>query len=278
MVSSRPSRAVGRTWMAAASDELATCRVPPSPALHCRCREVRVLGLKKTVGAEVFDLVLVERNEHLMEVVEAIRPPDDLRQPAHQLALPVDWETGGASNLDEDPGPLGLDCPFLAARDFEHRRVTDILIGHLVDVHAVVGHLVRVVEDVQRSLDQLLLGFRCESRRTQDRDYGHGFFSFTARSPRRYLPPSSRLVPIPFKVRANALRSPTNRSGSSIAAKWPPRSNSLQCTMFEKARSAKRRMGRTISCGKTATPSGTLSGGGAGGLTAAIGSISAVST
>src|SRR5262249_26224424 len=51
-----------------------------SPVLHCRCREVRVLGLKKTVGSEVIDLVLVERNEHLMEVVEAIRPPDDLRQ------------------------------------------------------------------------------------------------------------------------------------------------------------------------------------------------------
>src|SRR5262245_33945203 len=41
-------------------------RIPSRAALHCRCREVRVLGLKKTVGAEVFDLVLVERNEHLM--------------------------------------------------------------------------------------------------------------------------------------------------------------------------------------------------------------------
>src|SRR5262249_9123598 len=107
-----------------------------------------------------------------MEVVEAIRPPDDLRQPARQLALPVDWEASGAGNLDEDPGRLGLHGPFLAARDFEHRRVTDILIGYLVDIHAVVRHLVRVVEDVQRSLDQLLLGFPCESRRTQDCDYG----------------------------------------------------------------------------------------------------------
>ena len=43
--------------------------------------------------------------------------------------------------------------------------------------------------------------------------------STDGRSPRRYLPPGSRLVSIPFKVRANALRSPTNRSGSSIAAK-----------------------------------------------------------
>src|SRR5262249_58368902 len=76
-----------------ASDERATSPVPPSPAaLHCRCREFRVLGLKKTVGAEVFDLVLVERNEHLPEVGEAIRAPGDLRQSAHQLALPVDWE------------------------------------------------------------------------------------------------------------------------------------------------------------------------------------------
>src|SRR5262245_9490683 len=184
-------------------------RTPVSPsraALHCRCREIRVLGLKETVGAEVFDLVLVERNEHLMQVVEAIRAPDDLCQSAHQLALPVDWEASRASNLDEDPGRLGLHGPFLAASDFEHRGVTDILIGHLVDVHAVIGHLVRLVEDVKRSLDQLLLGFPCESRRTQDGYYGHGFFSFT-------------LVPIPFKVRANALRSPTNRSGSSIAAK-----------------------------------------------------------
>src|SRR5262245_36165048 len=173
-----PSRAVGRTWLAAASDERATYPVPPSPALYCRCREVRVLGLKKTVGAEVIDLVLVERNENLMEVVEAIRPPDDFRQSAHQLALPVDWEASGASNLDEDPGRLGLHGPFVAARDFEHRRVTDILIGHLVDVHAVVGHFVRLVEDVQRSLDQLILGFPCKSRWTQDGDYGHGFFSF----------------------------------------------------------------------------------------------------
>src|SRR5262249_22772096 len=154
-----------------------------------------------------------------MEVVEAIRAPSDLRQSAHQLALPVDWEASGASNLDEDPGRLGLHGPFLAARDFEHGGVTDILNGHLVDVHAVVGHLVRLVEDVQRSLDQLLLGFPCESRRTQDGDYGHGFFSFSALWPRCYLTPSSRLVAIPFKVRANALRSPTNRSGSSIAAK-----------------------------------------------------------
>src|SRR5262245_25557817 len=197
------------TCAAAASDERGTYPVPPShAALHCRCREVRVLGLKKTVGAEVFDLVLVERHEHLMEVVQAIRAPDDLRQAAHQLALPVDWEASGASNLDEDPGMLGLHGPFLAARDFEHRRVTDIIIGHLVDVHAVVGHLVRLVEDVQRSLDQLLLGSPCESRRTQDGDYGHGYFSFVCWG-----------FPIPFKVRANALRSPTNRSGSSIAAK-----------------------------------------------------------
>src|SRR5262245_5443797 len=190
MVSSLPSRALGRTRLAAASDERATSpRSSPSPAaLHCWCREVRVLGLKKTVGAEVFDLVLVERNEHLMEIVEAIRAPDDLRQSAHQRALSLDWEASRASNLDEDPGRLGLHGPFLAARDLEHRRVTDILIGHLVDVHAFVGHLVRLVEDVQRSLDQLLLGFPCESRRTQDGDYGHGFFSFTRGRRRGYLP------------------------------------------------------------------------------------------
>src|SRR5262249_16106051 len=124
-------------------------------------------------------LVLVERNEHLMEVLEAIRAADDLRQSAHQLALPVDWEASRASNLDEDPGRLGLHGPFLTRRDFQHRAVTGILIGHLVDVHAVVGHLVRLAEDVQRSLDQLLLGFLSESRRTQDGDYGHCFFSFT---------------------------------------------------------------------------------------------------
>src|SRR5262245_26399928 len=113
-----------------------------------------------------------------MEVVQAIRAPDDLRQSAHQLALPVDRKARGASNLDEDPGILGLHGPFLAARDFEHRRVTYIIIDHLVDVHAVVGHLVRLVEDVQRSLDQVLLGLPCESRRTQDGDYGHGFSSY----------------------------------------------------------------------------------------------------
>src|SRR5262245_5216029 len=155
-----------------------------------------------------------------MKVVEAIRAPGDVRQSAYQLALPVDWEAGWASNLDEDPGRLGLHGPFLAARDFEHGRVPDILIGHFGDVHAVVRHLVGLAEDVQPTLDQLLLGFPCESRRTQDGDYGHGFFSFvylgferrgrasnrllreflwTPQWPRPYLPSSARLVPIPSR-------------------------------------------------------------------------------
>src|SRR5579862_6398346 len=42
-----------------------------------------------------------------------------------------------------------------------------------------------------------------------------------------------------------------------MAAKWPPRSNSDQCTMVLDC-SAKRRIGGAISRGKTATPVGTV--------------------
>jgi hypothetical protein len=46
-----------------------------------------------------------------------------------------------------------------------------------------------------------------------------------------------------------------------MAAKWPPRSNSLQCAMlFDN--SAKRLIGGAISYGNTATPVGTVEGAG----------------
>src|SRR5262249_28369498 len=46
---------------------------------------------------------------------------------------------------------------------------------------------------------------------------------------------ADRLTPAPKYHRSgrkNARTSPTNRSGASMAAKWPPRSNSDQCTML----------------------------------------------
>jgi hypothetical protein len=48
-------------------------------------------------------------------------------------------------------------------RDLEQRRVTDILDGHVVDVHAVIGQKDSLGEDVQGSLDQLLLCILGES-------------------------------------------------------------------------------------------------------------------
>ena len=42
-----------------------------------------------------------------------------------------------------------------------------------------------------------------------------------------------------------------------MAAKWPPRPNSVQCVMVSDC-SAKRRIGGAISRGKTATPVGTV--------------------
>jgi len=57
-------------------------------------------------------------------------------------------------------------------------------------------------------------------------------------------------------VRKNARMSPVSRSGTSMAAKCPPRSNSDQCVMLL-SRSANRRMAGAISRGKTATPVGT---------------------
>src|SRR5271165_4806845 len=57
--------------------------------------------------------------------------------------------------------------------------------------------------------------------------------------------------------RKNWRMSATSRSGSSMAAKWPPRSNSLQCTMLFDS-SAKRLIGGAISKGNTATPVGTV--------------------
>ena len=44
-----------------------------------------------------------------------------------------------------------------------------------------------------------------------------------------------------------------------MAAKWPPRLNSVQCTMLLDC-SAKRRIGGAISAGKTAMPVGTVEG------------------
>jgi hypothetical protein len=55
------------------------------------------------------------------------------------------------------------------------------------------------------------------------------------------------------KRRKKIRRSPVSSSGASNAAKWPPRSNSDQCTIVYLS-SARRRTGRTRSCGKTATP------------------------
>jgi hypothetical protein len=58
----------------------------------------------------------------------------------------------------------------------------------------------------------------------------------------------------------NFLMSWTSRSGSSIAAKCPPRSNSVQCTIDGIIFSASDRTGTLMSCGKTATPVGTADG------------------
>jgi hypothetical protein len=51
----------------------------------------------------------------------------------------------------------------------------------------------------------------------------------------------------------------TRRPGSSIAAKWPPRSNSGQCMMLLDS-SASRRIAAAISRGNTATPVGAVEG------------------
>jgi hypothetical protein len=55
--------------------------------------------------------------------------------------------------------------------------VTDILGGHLVDVHPIVGHLIGVGQCLQRSFDQLLLRFLAKPRRTFDECNWH-FVSF----------------------------------------------------------------------------------------------------
>ncbi len=57
--------------------------------------------------------------------------------------------------------------------------------------------------------------------------------------------------------RVNSLRSATNRSGCSMAAKSPPRSNSRQWTTCGNCRSAKRRTGLARSPGKPPRPPGT---------------------
>src|SRR5215203_261277 len=53
--------------------------------------------------------------------------------------------------------------------------------------------------------------------------------------------------------------SPVRRSGASWAAQWPPRSNSLQETMFLWSRSANLRIGRKSNA-KLARPTGTVVG------------------
>lgn len=62
------------------------------------------------------------------------------------------------------------------------------------------------------------------------------------------------VVDLQRKRRKNARRSPINKSGASVAAKWPPRSNCDQCTMLL-VRSASLRSERKFP-GKTATPVG----------------------
>src|SRR5215212_4316877 len=65
--------------------------------------------------------------------------------------------------------------------------------------------------------------------------------------------------PLPQRSRRKNFRTaPTRRSGASMAAKCPPRSNSDQCTMWLPS-SAKRRIG--MSSANTATPVGTVEGG-----------------
>lgn len=61
---------------------------------------------------------------------------------------------------------------------------------------------------------------------------------------------------VPEEVRT----SPTNCSGCSSAAKWPPRSNSDQCVSVGRILAAKVGTGRTASAAKNATPTGMVSG------------------
>ena len=64
-------------------------------------------------------------------------------------------------------------------------------------------------------------------------------------------------VPAQRRGRKNSLTSATRRSGASMAAKCPPRSNSVQCTMlcWDSAM-----LLMVMSMGKTATPVGTADG------------------
>src|SRR5262245_31252085 len=122
-------------------------------------------------------------------VSEAVRAASDFRENWHQLALAVNREARRGNHLDEDPRGLRLDRPLFTVCDLEHRRMTDVFDGHLVDVHAVIGYFLRRSEDAQGSLDQLLLCIFGESLWSHDSDDWHGSYPLFGFVVRHHIPP-----------------------------------------------------------------------------------------